>query len=81
MRKGKLIAGLALGLVVLLTLTSFAAYRVVKWAFGESAPATEMAQGTPATGASSNKAVTSAPDAPLPIVVEDEVDGAGLPQR
>ncbi len=73
MRRAKLMAGLTLGIVVVITLVSLTAYFLVKRAFGNAPSTTQMAQDTLATGATSNKVATSAPDAPLPIVVEDEV--------
>jgi hypothetical protein len=72
MQKGKLIAGLVLGLVVAVTLTSLAAYRVVKRAFGNTDSATEVAHGTPSTSTPASKEVTSTPDAPLPVVIKNE---------
>ena len=69
MRRGKLIAGLVLGLVVVVTSGSFAAYRWVKRTFGahSTAPATDAA--------ASNKQPALPPAVMPPIVIKGAVMG------
>ena len=59
MRNGKLIAGLALGGVVIVTIGSFAAYRWVKHAFGTAGSAPPATESVPV-----KKEAASAPSAP-----------------
>ena len=61
MRKLKLIAGLVLVLVVVITLGSFTAYRFVKRAFGNVPSAPRSAQSTPSSKQAEPAAITSPP--------------------
>jgi len=68
MRHGKLIAGLVLGLLVVVAGGSLAAYRVVKWAFGNKESAPQQTQGAP----SNRKEPTALPVASPPVVIRGE---------
>lgn len=59
MRHGKLIAGLALGVVVLLTFLSLTAYHLVKRAFGNAYAASQPARGTPSSSTPLKQATAS----------------------
>jgi hypothetical protein len=68
MRHGRLIAGLVLGLVVVVAVGSLAAYRVVKWAFGNTESAPQQTQGAP----SNRTEPTALPVASPPVVIRGE---------
>ncbi|HEX6823411.1 MAG TPA: hypothetical protein VF123_15235 [Candidatus Sulfotelmatobacter sp.] len=67
MRYGKLIAGLALGGVILLTFLSLTAYHFVKRAFGNAYAASQPASGISSKGAASNQGASTTLIAPPPF--------------
>ena len=72
MRHGKVIAGLALAGVVLVTLVSLAGYRLVRRAFGNSYSVSEPASGTHLKSTAASQEASAAPVGPPSFTIQGE---------